>query len=392
MALTSQNVSDNLAGMMHSTGVKKIVNLNELKHRAGMNVLSKIDPLETIRVQNITNPIHDDVFEYSAPSDFKDIIDLRPQVNRTERDNPVRVGSKRFSLKKALEDRTVQIKHDSGTTSLRINIDISPSPVILHTLNDLDGNGTWEAAGSAANVAEESIYYVSGSKSIKFTHTASADGIQITDMTAVDLTDHDEISELFVWVYVPDVTNLTSVTMLWGNDLTTNYWTGAAQTAQADGTAFRNGWNLIKFTWSGATETGTVAPATIDSIRITLASSAALGVCRVDNIISSIGKIWEIEYYSKYIWRNSSGTFIQKPTTSSDILNLDESSYMIYLNELKLLAAQQLQGPEATQDKNDARLELYGDDRQPGLYISYTRKHPSQAMKRQTKYYSISRV
>ena len=69
-------------------------------------------------------------------------------------------------------------------------------------------------------------------------------------MDAVDLTDYDEVSDFFTWIYFGTVP--TSVSAVWGNDLTANYWTSTAQTTQADGTAFKVGWNLLKFSWATA--------------------------------------------------------------------------------------------------------------------------------------------
>lgn len=306
MALSYQDVKSHLGGMIHGGSVQRITSINELAYRAGMNVIGKIDPAETRRITNLSNPVHRGIYDYALPTDFKKIADLRPQVNRSLRDNIVQRFSKRFDLYKRIEDRTIQIKDTDGTRTIRINIAVSPAPIVINSMDSLTGNGTWGAVGSAANVEVNSQFFISGSNSIEFDLIATGDGLQNTTMTAQDLTEHDEISELFVWVYVNDATLLTSVTMLWGNDLTTNFWTGVAATTQFDGTAFRNGWNLCKFTWADATESGTVDPALIDSIRVTVASSAQNNV-RIDHVTSSIGKIFEIEYYSKFLWRTSAG-------------------------------------------------------------------------------------
>lgn len=376
--------------MIHGGSIQRITNIDELAYRAGMNVISKIDPAETRRITNLVNPVHRDIYDYALPTDFKKIADLRPQVNRTMRDNFFARFSKDFDLRKRMEDRTIQIKDTDANRTIRINFDISPSPIVINSMDSLTGNGTWGAVGTAANLSVNSLFFISGSNSIEFDLLASGDGLENTTMTAQDLSEHDEISELFVWVYVNDASLLTSVTMLWGNDLTANFWTGVAATTQFDGTAFRNGWNLCKFSWDVATETGTVDPSLIDSIRVTVASTAQNNV-RIDHVTSSIGKIFEIEYYSKFLWRTAAGVYKATPSEDDDILNLDEPSYNIYLNELGLLASQQNQGADAGADIAHFRTELYGGGTQIGLYETYSRDFPSEEVKKQGIYYKIPR-
>lgn len=386
--IRSQADSD-LAAMMHGTDLGDIVNQDGLWYRAARSVLARIDPAETRRITPISNVIHDNVYNYTAPSDLKGnkIIDIRPQVSRTVADNPTQLRSQRFDLRKALRDRTVQVKHDDATKSIRISWNVSPSPTTLHAMNSLSGNGTWAAVGSATDIAVDSQFYVSGSGSIKFTHNITGDGIQITGMASVDLSNHDEVSELFVWAYFLDGSNVTSATFVWGNDLTTNFWTSAETTTQADGTSFQIGWNLFKFMWNAATESGTVDPETIDSLKFTVAGSSVTSPIRVDNIISSIGKPFDIEYYSKFLFRSSSGTFQETTTASDDIINLDTDSYNILVYETAILAAQQVQGQDMTADINFFREQLH--DSRIGLYAKYVKQWPSEAMNPVAQYYSV---
>lgn len=390
---TIADAKNDLTGMSHGGSLGKIRNLDALWWRAARNLITRINPQETRRITNITNAIHDDIYDYALPSDFKDIIDLRPQVGRLPKDNITKIKSERFDLYKAREDGMVQIKDNNGTKSIRINIDISPSPITLHEFNSLTGNGTVAVVGTASNLGIDGQYFVSGSKSVKFDVAATGDGIKVTGMTTINLSDHDEISEHFIRVYLEDVTNINSITPVWGNDLSLNFWTGVAQTAQADGTAFRVGWNIIRIQWNAATETGTVTPSEIDSLQVTFDVDAAISNVRVDLWTSSLGEIWEIEYYSKYLFRSSAGVFLKQPTATddSDIINLDEDGYNIFIDEVAYLASQQTQGEDAVFDRNFLFAELYGEANKRGLYDLYTAKHPNEAMKEQGRYYNFTR-
>ena len=384
MNITS--LKSEISGATHSGTTNKIRNFNELCKRAAGNVIAKIDPRETRRVTNLSNAIHDDIYNYTAPSDLKRVIDLRPQVNRTTSDNFSQWFSEEFDKYKDRYDDLFQVRHNDGTKSLRISKNISPAPITVHGMNSLTDDGTVAIVGTAENLKMDTLHFVTGSKSIQFDAPASGDGIQITDFTDKDLTDHDEVAEQFVRVYLDtqtDVDNLTSISAIWGNDLTTNYWTGVAQTTQADSTAFRIGWNILRVPWNTATETGTVAPATIDNLKITLATTGALTNVRVDFWASSIGEIFEIEYYSKYLFRSTSGTWKEQPTSDTDLINLDSDTFNIFTYEVLIESAQQMQGSDAGFDIK------FAQDKLKELYARHKENAPSEKIRPQSHYYKI---
>lgn len=385
MATTILQVKEHLTGMGHGGTLKKIRNIEALLERAGNNVLSRIDPVDSIRTTPLTNAVHDSVYDYPLPSDFGKIIDLIPQDDRTGSDKPMRRHAQFFDLKKGLERNIVSIESKEVAKYIRIDWPVDPSPVTVNTMDSLTGNGTWSAVGTASGLKANELYKVSGTASIEFDSAASGDGIQNTTMTAVDLTNQDELADFFTSVYLGAVTNLTSLSLVWGNDLTTSYWTSVAQTTQADGTAFKIGWNLIKFPWSTATETGTVTPSTIDSFKLTGATTGAISNIRVDNIICSLGRMFDIKYYSKYLFKNSAGTFLARPTSDDDYVILDQEALNIFLLEAHILCAQQSEGTDSTFDINWARNELY--DPRTGLYALYKGNYQSQKMKETTRYY-----
>ena len=254
----------------------------------------------------------------------------------------------------------------------------------FHNMNSLTTGGTIAVVAGATNLVRDLLIKWSGSASVRFNVAATGDGIQSTNVTTLDLTTWDEVADVIVAVYVPSVTNLTSLTFIWGNDLTTNYWTSVAQTAQADGSAFQNGWNIIKFPWSTATETGTVAPATIDSFRITFTVAAAITAIRVDNILFSLGTSFFIKYYTKYGFKNAAGTYIQRPTVDTDTVLYDDTSELIYIYELAKTSAQQIEGGDSVFDINFINGELGDPLLGTGLYGRFLSEHPAQSKKAAT--------
>ena len=374
MGLTITQRKENLSAQLHGGSLNRVRNIEALFERSANTLLSKLDPIDTMRIAALTNTIHDDVYNYSLPSDFKKIIDLYPQDNRNSSDTAGRRYAEKFDLTKALANKTLTIEGSEGDKILRVNWR-SRAGRTIHTMNSLTDNGTWSAVASATGLIANSIFKVSGSASIEFDIVASGDGIQNSTMTTIDLTDEDEVGDFFVWVYLGTASIVTSISARWGNDLTTNYWSSVAQTTQADGTEFKIGWNLIKFPWSTATETGTVAPSTIDSFRITFASTAQNNV-RVDNIICSIGRNFDIKYYSKFLIKNSAGTWITRTASDDDTVVLDNDAIQILLLEDLKAAAQQVEGADSTFDITFATSEL------DTLYKRYKAEHSSEAKKK----------
>ena len=379
MSYTIAELDEHLIGMGHSGTLNKVRGKFAMYKRASSVFLQKCKPIETMRVAALASTVHDDFYFYALPVDFNSLIDLIPQDNRETWDNAFRRPAGQFDLQKAVKQKTVSIEGSEGTKIIRINWRTRQGKV-LHSMNSVTANGTWAAVGSAAGIVANTIFKVSGSASIEFDLVATGDGISNSGMTAVDLTDEDEVSDVFVSVYLPSITNLTSISALWGNDLTANYWSSVAQTAQADGTVFKVGLNLLKFPWSTATETGTVAPATIDSFRITFVNSVAMNNIRVDNIVFSIGRNFDIKYYSRYFFKNSAGTYIALPTNDSDSVLVDDDSLPAFLYELLKAMAHQVEGADSSFDIGFAENEL------KTLYPAFRSEHPDQRTKLVARY------
>lgn len=383
---------DNVSAMLHGGSLNKVRNFEGAMQRAANTMLTKVDPIDTERIAALANTIHDDVYNYSLPSDFKKIIDLVPQNRRDLLDSANRNLAERFDLRKKLADKTISIEGSEGSKIIRINWR-SRQPKTLNEANNLTSNGTWSVVASATGLVADSIDYVSGSGSLRFNVIATGDGIQNSDMTQVNLTDEDEVGDFYFWIKLKDstdVSRLTNVALIWGNDLTTNYWTGVAQTTQADGSAFKVGWNQIKVPWSTATETGTVNPATIDSLKITFTRSGQITNIRVDNITCSIGRNFDIKYYSKYLLKNSAGTWIAKTSSDDDEIVLDSDAIQIYLHETLIACAHQMEGSDSSFDIQWAESELYGTNKKPGLYPKYKAEYPSMSKKALGYYGSVT--
>ena len=104
---------------------------------------------------------------------------------------------------------------------------------------------------------------------------------------------------------------------------------------------------------------------------------------RVDNIICSVGRAFDIKYYSKYLLKNTAGSWLAKTTSDDDTIVLDDDEIQIYILECLIAAAQQVEGSDAAFDINWAKIELNE------LYYRYKGYNPTDAKKKVSAYGSL---
>ena len=68
---------------------------------------------------------------------------------------------------------------------------------------------------------------------------------------------------------------------------------------------------------------------------------------RVDSLVYRFGEIFKIAYYSKYLFRSSAGTFQEKVSDDTDLINLDVDSYNLMLLKTMDIVSQELQGEDS---------------------------------------------
>lgn len=384
MSVTLLDFKTRLQSKIHSGTLNKVQDVNNLIYEAACNLLNVCDPVDTIRKSVLTNAVYDDVYSYAAPSDLKDdkVIDIRPQVNRTVNDNFNNTGIEQFDLKK--DNNSLTVEYNSGVKTLRISKTLTTGT----TLNDASTtteNGTWTAGGDASNLEADSLNKVSGSASLKFDLDASGSAGYIVNstMTAVDLSNYVNTGALFVYVYIPDATAITAIRLDWGSDSSNYYYRSV--TASHDNTSFTTGWNLLRFDWSGSTPVGTSVNTAITYAKITFTyDGTATPSCRVDNIVARLGSIYEIVYYSNYLFRNAAGTWQEKPTADSDYINLGTTGINALLYECAQLVSQELSGFGLQVD-----IDFFSEKEKQQI-DAYIGNNKSQAMKKRSSYYSYS--
>lgn len=354
---TIATIDEHLIGMGHSSTLNKIRSKEAMYERAASIFVLKQKTLEQMRTAALASTIHDDFYNYALPSDFGEIVDLFPEDDRQSWDQAFRTTTGKFDLLKAVSNKTVSIEGSEGVKTIRINWR-SRQGKVLSAMNDTTG---WSAVATAANIVKDTITRMTGGASLRFDVVASGDGVKNIALSTQNFTDENGVADVFIWAYFPSVANLTSITLIWGNDVTTKFWTGVAQTTQADGSAFHAGWNLIRVPWATAVQTGVVAPATIDSLEVTIQSTGAIANVRLDNVVFSIGRNFDIKYYSKYLFKDATtGAWISRPNanSTSDFVLIDNDTLPLFLMELLTAMAHQLEGTDSSFDLNFAQGQM----------------------------------
>lgn len=334
----------------------------------------------------LATDLFDDIYSYPAPTDLKDtaLIDLDPQINRSSIFKVVRVTEEEFQRRKLVRSNIVSIATDELVKRILFSGDVNDTLLVASTLDSLTaGGGTWSAYNDAASVVADADNKVKGSGSIKFDLTGSdtTAGIQNTTLTSFDISDFVNDGHVYVWVYINSTTNLTNFILDVGNDLTTNYYSDTV-TTQFDSTAFVNGWNLLRFDFSGITENGTVTDTAIDAMRIymTKTSGKSDDGYRFDHIEFHTGEIHNVLYYSRYPWQTSAGVFLENSTATTDLLNAetDEFDGFVYKGKVELF-------------RELRRFDLVADaEREYQAWKKdYETRNPSERLPLQQTYYRV---
>lgn len=390
MAYTITKLIADLSGVLHGTTINQVTNTFGLYNRAASTFLLECDPMETIRIVPFPSTIFNQVFDYPLPPDVKGnkVIDIQPQINRTVIDIWTQSYIQAFDVsKKTSLKNGFAINFNSGLKTIRIDAPYLPVPILLNEANSISDNGTWSTFGDATNLTTNNTNFLTNPASLQFdlTGVTGIGGIVNTTVQPINLSEQLNQAVEFFYTSLPTGADFTSINLQWGSSPTDFY--SVTETVNQQNTAFVNGWNLMANPWLGATVVGAPDPSTITYLRITY--NYSIGVPQtavlVNNIVSNLGQILNVVYYSKDMFADGiTGAFKESVTSVNDIINLDTDAYAIYFNLVAYLAMQQQQGLDASFYDGNFFLNQYKE----GL-ARYKQQYPSQQQKAQSFYYNM---
>ena len=359
-------------------GAQGISTIRTLVNRAAREVASDIDLRSMKRKARLAPNIYQNVFTYGAPTDIKDqaIVDVVKQVSRIARWELI--GVEEFDSQKNIRKNLLALSDYDFIKKILISAELDTKELVLHEMDSITGDGTWAIGGSGTDLRREITEFINGAASLEFDAGASYTSITLENSTTgeADLTDY-EGNEIFVWVYIPSTTGLTSFKLRWGSS-SSDYWEATA-TLTSEGLAFATGWNLLRFTWP-ATDTGSPDISAVNYLRLEIVGGGTAGATtnwRVDFIVARTGSIHDIIYYSIYPWQTSAGSYLKDSANDTDKVNCSEDEYELFI----------LKGKEIVYDdiKSYDEAEIYRQKYEVKKE-KYLENNPSQRLLMQSTY------
>lgn len=328
------------------TEIRRIINEAQGDLRLDIDLISA-------KKSSVPFVVYGDIFEYACPVDidYDKGISIIPQQESLKNykwsryplkyfyrpQNPIgnNLGTRDWYLNSAVSDG-----YDSNKNGFAFNFE--DNNVYLMLMNNLSGmsstsivqtsdvaptnGGTWVASSDATNVYKDTQNFVKGSSSVAFDSLGSTTTPILTNSTfpSVNLSSYEDKGVIHLKIYLPS-TVPTSITLNWGSS-SGNYWTKSV-TTRKNGLPFKNGWNLLEFDWASVDpDTGTPDSSAVNFFQVVVTNSAATALkgYRIDDIYARLGKVVNMEYYSKYLVEATDGTRKENFTTASDVTILEK--------------------------------------------------------------------
>jgi hypothetical protein len=376
------NLKTNVATMISGTITDTA--LSTLANRAVREVLMLMDLRSAKRHSSLSPGLCDDIYDYSCPTDLKamGIIDIKPQINRNKNDQWRLTTGEEFDRLKGDEDENlVTLSDNSMVRKLRLSRHIDDQHIVI---DSMDSVGDWVLFGDGTNLTQDVDNRVKGVASINWDISAAGGttaGIYNASLDVFDISDYLTNGSIFVWVYISSATYLTNFILRVGSS-SSNYYSMTA-TTNNEGTAFVAGWNLIRFDFSGKSETGTVDPDACVYAALYMTKNA-LKISetdyRFDNLVMKMGERYDVIYYSKYGWQSAAGTFLEDSTADTDLLNYDTDEINLIEHKMAELGERYLRN----QNEANNHLTLF-----TGYSKDYLQRNPSEALLMTTTYHFI---
>jgi len=310
-----------------------------LINRSVSEVVNDAD-LKSLRRKAAVSPfLFEDIYDYSAPSDIKgqSVIDIIPQTNRDETSEFTLTSPEEFDRKKQSEKYLMSVSHNGTGKTLRVAAEVDDTTLVISDMDGLySGGGEWKSYGDGTNLTEDSDYVVKGSSSINWDINDSGNttaGIYNDDLDTFDITEFITGSSIFVWVYITYTTGLTNFIIRIGADAS-NYYTKTITTTNS-GTAFNTGWNLLRFDFASSTKSGTFNTDACKYVALFMTkagSKVSETDYRFDYLQIKKGNYFDLAYYSRYAWTESTGaTRLESSTAITDLLVADPEEYNLFV-------------------------------------------------------------
>lgn len=404
LTVTVAQLKADIAQKMKGTSLSKLKDPYGLAGNAADRMLARVDTDETRRTMTLSTPFWENVNDYVLATDYKGMIDIRPQADRI-----CQPGDSNYSqttprqFNEQLTPDSFSIRWNSMVRTLRAQVLPSGTSITLDTFDGPTGAGSWSAEGDASGLYTEPLNYIQGTASLGFNLSGATGSADIVNTTApvTDLSAYDFEDASFIYVYLPIGSSAQFTSFELRRGASASSYIKCTVSTKGDGTAFTDGWNFLVFQWSLGQQVGGPVDNTQNTYRrfgIAYATGTAINGFLIDSWTNDLGNLYEMEYYSECLFRSATGAWKYVPTDDTDFINVGPASYEILKTEMMIDVTQIIrQGAIRSAELADWRLMLNGqpqsryvkDPPYHGLYQDYLLKFPSSRILTVTRLYNF---
>lgn len=379
--LTLVTIKESLGRKFHGASLDDIQGISDLSlfREAASNLLSEIDPYETVRLHRFD--LFSGVTEYAPPDDLKakKLIDPAPQDGEQGEDFN-QTFAKEF--RRDRQDYKLSVQFVDGSKVLKVR---APGKGASLRVDATDDYTDWTAAGGATGLENDTVITLDGSDTLRADLGAAGGYLENAALAQIDLSAHEDTGSFFRKIYIPSsASSITSLTLRIGS-ASGAYW---SITGQAHFGSYKDGVNLVRFDWADATETGTPDSAAVDYERLIFVTTAAISDVRVGPLYSRLPTPYETPYYSNRLFRNTdTDAWLETPTDEDNEVMLEKEGENLFFYECCRLIAEDL-----ALDTEALKFEkkLFGAPGESnGLYAQYREDKPSEKLRPQLRYIDL---
>lgn len=375
--------------LLQGINLSKVSNLNGALERAARTVVQQADVPEASGMETIT--LYSGVDYYTAPPTI-----FGTAINLIRRQGDVqsywgenyKVDTENFTRGKHQfpNGYLMDFEYLNGNGRIGISTNDTDPAITLDSMGETTG---WVSAGSASQTIVDNTVYYHNPASLRFTLTGASAGTLTKTIATQDLSSYEGVGVVFLAVWAPNATDLTSLTLRLGSS-TADYFEVTA-TEGFLGEIQSNNWQLVAFDLAGAPETGTVDIDNVDYAQLSFAHAATITNIRVGGLWVALPNPHEILFQSSAIFRTPANVMSQIITSDGDTIVLNDAAYQLLEHESALTIAIQQGGDLSSGFIQTLRLILYGGGNDPGLYDRYRANNPSAQLRTIGSYYDGER-
>lgn len=351
---TIKDILNDLDGISYVGGTNRSRDVYGVIQRGLYSMLSKIKPKELTVTESIENAVYDKVTRYTAPHNLnrKYILQIT-ELSRGENIDTFHhtldlVSNRRFGQLRFCDKNLFTVEYDKGVKYIRTSdIGQTTSGEIIHTMNSLVDNGTWNVGGNMVNLTTDNLTYVSGNASLKFdiNNSSNTGWIENFTLKPVNIEGSLKTGSVFTWIYLPNYNQIQNIKITLASSYNDYYEITTNKPHNSND--FVAGWNLLKFDLQDAIKFGLENP-NINRVRIDITSDGVSEIknVRLDNIIVRNGTVFMLQFISDHAFiETDSRLLIPKPKNTTDEILLEYDTYMVFLYECAIQLANDIYGP-----------------------------------------------